>query len=749
MVIGFQVDVRMIKMKRNSVIFKLFVFMLLLAFALSVVTSFYVKARVEADIAEHMGDEVNIIVDALNFAVTPLLEADDKQGINELIENFKQYEIIKTIRVHAIDGEILFSNEKNEIGRVTMSPIIDAAAYDSDYDIQSIQMDDEIMNIVVPLLCGHGEEPRDHADAVLCLELDFNYPEAIGKRIVNDLSVALVVITVIFLGILFIFVDRILRKPLRKLTLAAGEISKNNYEHRVDIHSRNELQDLALAFNMMASNIEADSIRLAEAKEIAENASEARLQFLAKMSHEIRTPLNAIIGFTDVLAEQTTEPHQKEVLDIVLSSSKHLLTLVNEVLDISKIENDKMVLESQPFSLRSLVGEVANMFTLPTQDKNIDLTYEIDFEVPIMYVGDAHRIRQVLINLVGNAVKFTQTGSIELLVSIESPMTIIKVIDTGIGIPNDKLEGIFDAYSQSDSSIARNFGGTGLGLSISRRIANMMGGTVNLSSEEGKGSTFTLELKLEQITLRAVTGTQMVERWLYADSSVEDITREVLVSLEERVKVIEEFAQKMDLEKLEFHVHSLKGVTGNFNINEIYLIAQKFESYLLSDSIEFANIQDYIHNIKIILSKIPKDINVTKDDRDQQEQVGAFKILLAEDVHENRLLIKEMLRNYPVMIDFAVNGVEAIEMMGRKAYDCLLLDIQMPLLTGVDVLKWIRSAKPNENMYIVALTANAFKEDMEKYLSLGAHWFLSKPVNKDVLRNKIKDLIQLSITNEL
>lgn len=375
--------------------------------------------------------------------------------------------------------------------------------------------------------------------------------------------------------------------------------------------------------------------------------------------------------------------------------------------------------------------------------KGVQLSYEVDVDVPLMNVGDSHRLRQILINLMSNAVKFTDEGSIEVIVKIDGAQTVIQVVDTGTGIPEDKQKSIFNAYTQSDSSISSMYGGTGLGLAISKKIANMMEGDIELKSKTGEGSTFELRVRLEELLLRSETGTQIVERWIYADSTVEDITRDVIESLPERLSQIEDKAAHQDVEGLEFYVHSLKGVTGNFNIIEIYKISQEFDEYLRNGDIDFRIVDDYIFSVNEIVKRIPNEIINHREPDLASELKGEFKILLAEDVPENQLLIKQMLRHYPVEINVVNNGVETIEALEKGSYDCLLLDIQMPILTGEDVLKWIRTVGGVKDMYVVALTANAFKEDMEKYLALGAHWFLSKPVKKEILRGKIKDLIQL------
>lgn len=356
-------------MKTKSIVLKLFFIMAIVAVSLTLIVSYFINLRVQEDLSGHMNDEVDIITEALNFAFSPLIEANDGQAIQEAIDVFVKYEVIKGIRIHDTTGKILYSSNLSEVGESRPSALISLAVDDPTGGRQSIQFDDSILMSAIPLVCGHGDTLHSDADAILCVAMDFRYQSSIAKTVGNDLSISFVVLTTVFLAIVWVFMQRLLGKPLHKLVEAADEISKNNYEHRIEIDERSELQDLALAFNKMTENVKENSSRLEKAKESAEKASEVRLEFLAKMSHEIRTPLNAIIGFSDILSEELDSPNQKEAMDIVVSSGKHLLNLVNEILDISKIDSDQMLLESQPFSIRSLIGDIANMFALATNEK--------------------------------------------------------------------------------------------------------------------------------------------------------------------------------------------------------------------------------------------------------------------------------------------------------------------------------------------------------------------------------------------
>lgn len=730
-------------MKRNSVVLKLFLIMIGLSVVLILVATMFIKIMVENDIKEHIQNETIIVSQAVELALLPLLEKNDSELINKVITNLDLNEMIKSIRIHQLDGKVLYSTYKNEVGVViTSKPILDIVE-NPELGILTVNMENGTFVSVLPIIIDKESNLKKACDAVLYVEMDFKYTDLIKSAILKNLIVIMIFISAVFSFMIYWGMRKILGEPLAALNKGANEISKGHYDYRVHIDSNSEFKVLADAFNAMAENIETNTLEQKRYLEMAEQTSEARLAFLAKMSHEIRTPLNAIIGFSDLLAEELTDPQKKKMIDIIVGSGKHLLNLVNEVLDIAKIENNQMTLDSQPFSLRTLIGDIYGMLLHETEEKKILFSYEVDVQLPATQVGDAHRIRQILINVISNAVKFTEKGAVEILVSLEGDETVIKVKDTGIGISNESQEKIFNAYVQSDASIASVYGGTGLGLTISRRIARMMDGDITVVSNLNMGSTFSIRLKLEQLTSTYETGSQMVERWLYADSTVSDIVLDVLDSLHSRLQKIIDARVAEDVDALEFQMHSLKGVTGNFKIDEIYNLALELDAYLLAGNISYEVVDRYLTQIREVVKKIPTRLIETALEENDDLATCSLEVLLAEDVPENQLLIQQIMRSLPVRLTFANNGAEAITQLKKHKYDCLLLDMQMPVMNGEEVLAWLRSEGSNEDMYIVALTARAFKEDMDKFLELGAHWFLSKPVKKEVLRGKMMDLIQI------
>ncbi len=386
------------------------------------------------------------------------------------------------------------------------------------------------------------------------------------------------------------------------------------------------------------------------AKEEAESANRIKSEFLANMSHEIRTPLNAILGFSDILYDQEEDFEKKELLDIIKKAGKGLLALINDILDFSRIEAGKIDIEKINFSLASLINHMEHMFAVKAKEKKLSFRVIVDKSVPGIVVGDEHRTSQIILNLLGNAFKFIEKGSITLFCEYSAQRAVISVSDSGIGITEEKLETVFSAFSQADFSTVRQYGGTGLGLAISRQLAELMGGSLTVDSRPGEGSVFTLELPLPEF--------------------------------------IEDF---VELEELPPEVKELIGKTAGKSRSRVEVF---------------------------------------------------YRILLAEDNKINQMLVKTVLKSMDLECDIAENGRIALDMLAQSQYDLLLLDIQMPVMDGLETIKHIRNDKKLKNLYVIALTANAMAGDAEKYIKAGCDDYLSKPIDRDLFYGKIKNFVQ-------
>jgi signal transduction histidine kinase/DNA-binding NarL/FixJ family response regulator len=390
---------------------------------------------------------------------------------------------------------------------------------------------------------------------------------------------------------------------------------------------------------------------LIKAKEIAEKSVEVKENFLANVSHEIRTPMNAISGLTKILLKTNLNEKQKDYIDAIKTSSDILLVLINDILDLTKAQSGKMVFERADFNLSRLIFSVSDLFQSKVEEKNLKFSVNLDEKVPESLIGDAVRLNQILLNLISNAIKFTEHGEIrvasKLLQESESYVIIeFKVMDTGIGIPKDKINTIFESFTQASTEITRKYGGTGLGLNIVKQLVELQGGNISITSTPKKGSEFSFSLTFE--------------------------------------KSHKQFAEK--------------------------------EKRDIAFSIPFNR---------------------------------AVKVLLVEDNHINQLVAKTVLNDFGFITHVAASGKQALEKVRKEKYDVILMDIQMPDMSGYETTYHIRQMpEPHKSIPIIAMTANAGKVYQEKCLKAGMDDYISKPFNEYSLYRKICKQLKLELMEE-
>jgi CheY-like chemotaxis protein/signal transduction histidine kinase len=772
-----------------------------------------------------------------------------------------------------------------------------------------------------------GEKEKKEVIGTVTVGFSLGYLQEKTAEIERVISLVIAFIIILTGTGAFLGIRHFINRPLKHLIAGVERIGKGDLSHRVQVKTRDEVGKLTEAFNLMTENLSKTLV----SKEAAEVANRAKSEFLANMSHEIRTPLNSIIGMTEFTLETKVSQEQHNYLRVVKNASNSLLFLINDILDFSKMESGNLVLEEIEFDLWNTIEYAVDNFSLTVSQKGLDLTCHIKPEVPSYVIGDPGRLRQIIVNLVGNAVKFTDSGDVSLLCEVKNEdkdeQTILLhfiVTDTGIGIPPEKLEAIFDVFSQVDSSTTRQYGGSGLGLSISKQLVEMMGGKIWAESETGKGSTFHFTAQFHILTPRKVKVQEpdlaflkeqqlrflivdpnasnrvilrdMLSSWGFSHLEAVD-GKGVLVEMEKAAKENNPFrlvivdAQLPDMDAFEMSrrikenplftgtkiimltsigmigdaaraveagisAYLLKPIKrsglfdaimnlhkpangrepapkpGLVTTHSIREERQRHKSLVLLAEDNTANRELYTamlekggysviavengskvleiyekHPFDLILMDVSMPVldgiqatriirekekasgsvshipiiamtgRATAEDQEQCEEAGMdihiakpftfkilidtlgrmikkkpsggntipdvpFHVLVAEDNKENQEVVAVLLEKMGVQYTLADNGKFALEKLEKDKFDLLLLDMQMPVMDGLAVLKQIRELGAHKNLYVIALTAHAIKGDAEKYINAGCDDYISKPIDKMQFRKKISDLIE-------
>ncbi|MCL1058936.1 two-component sensor histidine kinase BarA [Shewanella gelidimarina] len=760
------------------------------------------------ELEETLIDQASSIIEPLAIAAEVGLESKDFETTKRLITaaQLNKASLVQFIAIFDVDNRVVVTShhyKNHEVMRYD-KPLSSMLRTELEQVGDSMILRSPIFNnsAVRPVDAFDENDNRISIEAVKLgyISILINKENALLEQ--HRAAVAAFIIVLIGVQLNLFFTFRLVKnvtQPITEMVRVVAKIREGKLDTRLTGNLIGELDLLKRGINAMAGSlseyhdemqqnidqatsdlretleqIEIQNVELDMAKKRALEASRIKSEFLANMSHELRTPLNGVIGFAKQLLKTPLHSSQQDYIRTIERSATSLLSIINDILDFSKLEAGKMVLENMPFSLREIVEETVTMLSSSAREKQIELVIDVDPRIPEDVTGDAMRFSQILTNLVGNAIKFTDRGSVQLKMQLEEiadgkARVRIEIIDTGIGIDAEKLAALFQAFGQADSSISRRFGGTGLGLVITKRLVNRMGGQIGCNSELQQGSTFwfSLPLNLSQFPISDTLpiGTLKNKSILLFEPnplSQHAIERMLLRWGLKVTKVTSskqlEFIVTQSNHLFDYGLFSCKPLAAGGNGVELLKMAKPKISYLMliNNCVEsediFTQIRPYID--KQLTMPIGEK-RLSSSLIDQQSTLEAevlpmpaimsapevrenLTVLAVDDNPANLKLIDTLLKELVTQVLIVDNGDAAVEIARQRSFDLIFMDIQMPGTDGISATKLIRQNSANRNTPIIAVTAHAIAEERERISSSGMDGYLPKPIDEAALKEVIR-----------